>query len=171
MNIRTQSLLRKYAPHIKNRQQLADAMDVRYGVADKFWSGTLKQLQMDMLKRFVWELVPHPGEFTLGEFFELPGTQRSKRYEPPYPEICSPEIAPRARLRTPELAEAAGIKSKYQLWKVCGFPHITAATALWHDPKRMSLENLERLIVGLKLDPATTSLAELFDFGLPKDEV
>lgn len=171
MNIRTQSLLRKYAPHIKNRQQLADAMGVRYGVADKFWSGTLKQLQMDMLKQFVWELVPHPGEFSIGEFFELPGTQRSKRFKPLYSEIRCLEEAPRARLRTPELAEAAGITSKYQLWKQCGFPHITAATALWDDPKRMSLENLERLIIGLKLDPAMTSLAELFDFGLPKDGV
>ena len=171
MNIRTQSLLRKYAPHIKNRQQLADAMDVRYGVADKFWSGTLKQLQMDMLKRFVWVLMPFPDELTIGEFFELPGTQRSKRFDPAHFKICGTKEAPRARLRTPELAEAAGITSKYQLWKQCGFPHITAATALWDDPKRMSLENLERLIIGLKLDPAMTSLAELFDFGLPKDEV
>ena len=152
-------------------------MGVRYGVADKFWSGTLKQLQMDMLKRFVLALHLWPDAVTLGEFFELPCTQRSRQFLSYLAKaglkynVADIEAVPRARLRTSALAEAAGIKSKYQLWKVCGFPHITAATALWHDPKRMSLENLERLIVGLKLDPSTTSLTELFDFGLPKDKV
>lgn len=63
--------------------------------------------------------------------------------------------------------EAKAIMTPYALQSACGFSAITVAIGLWKGtPKKVSLDNLEKLIRGLAIDPAVTSLAELFDFGL-----
>lgn len=63
--------------------------------------------------------------------------------------------------------EARAIVTPYALQSACGFSAITVAIDLWKGTsKKVSLDNLEKMIRGLAIDPATTSLAELFDFGL-----
>lgn len=63
--------------------------------------------------------------------------------------------------------QAKAIMTPYALQSACGFSAITVAIGLWKGtPKKVSLDNLELLIRGLAIDPAATSLAELFDFGL-----
>lgn len=63
--------------------------------------------------------------------------------------------------------ESRAIVTPYALQSACGFSAITVAIGLWKGtPKKVSLDNLEKLIRGLAIDPAVNSLAELFDFGL-----
>lgn len=66
--------------------------------------------------------------------------------------------------------QAQAIMTPYALQQACGFSVQTVAIGLWRETgKRLLLDNLEKLIRGLELDPARTALSQLFDFGpIPK---
>lgn len=62
--------------------------------------------------------------------------------------------------------EARAIMTAYALQSACQFSNLNVAIGLWKGaPKKVGLANLEKLVRGLSLDPAATSLAELFDFN------
>lgn len=62
--------------------------------------------------------------------------------------------------------EARAIMTAYALQSACQFSNLNVAIGLWKGtPKKVGLANLENLVRGLSLDPAATSLAELFDFN------
>lgn len=160
----TQTLLKKYAPHITTKRQLQFALDCDELPAERIWNGESVQIRLDMLKRFVIALGVNPGEITLAEFFSFDVKQRKSRsFERRKVRIADAE--PFARLRARELCDSKGIETAYQLMKRCEFSHITAATRMLNDPRKISLDHLETLILKLGLNPAATSLADVFDFG------